>query len=52
MFSSAAFNVKVRTFENTYEMCEYKIMCGVQLWGLDEALKAVDQIHGQLCEKY
>jgi hypothetical protein len=34
-------NMKVRTLENIYET-----LCGVELWGLDEAWKEIDRIHG------
>jgi hypothetical protein len=41
-------NMKVRTLENICEtLCEEsRIMYGVELWGLDEAWKEVDRIHG------
>jgi hypothetical protein len=39
-------SLKVRTLEYTYETCESRIMYGVELWGLDEAWKEVDRIHG------
>jgi hypothetical protein len=45
-------NMKVRTLENIYEtLCESRIMGGVELWGLDEAWKEVDRIHGRFCKK-
>jgi hypothetical protein len=44
--------MKVRTLENIYEtLCESRIMYGVELWGLDEAWKEVDRIHGRFCKK-
>jgi hypothetical protein len=45
-------DMKVRTLENMYEtLCESGIMYGVELWGLDEAWKEVDRIHGRFCKK-
>jgi hypothetical protein len=44
--------MKVRTLKNIYEtLCESRIMYGVELWGLDEAWKEVDRIHGRFCKK-
>jgi hypothetical protein len=44
--------MKVRTLENIYDMlCESRVMYGVELWGLDEAWKEVDRIHGPFCKK-
>jgi hypothetical protein len=44
--------MKVRTLENIYEMlCKSRIMYGVEVWGLDEAWKEVDRIHGRFCKK-
>jgi hypothetical protein len=43
---------EIQTLENIYEtLCECNIMYGVELWGLDEAWKEVDRIHGRFCKK-
>jgi hypothetical protein len=44
--------MKVRTLENIYEtLCESRIMYCVELWGLGEAWKKADRIHGRFCNK-
>jgi hypothetical protein len=44
--------MKVRTLEYIYKMlCESRITCGVELWGLDEAEKEGDRMHGRFCKK-
>jgi hypothetical protein len=49
---AATPNMEVRTLENIYEtLCVSRIMYGVELWGLDEAWKEVDRIHGRFCKK-
>jgi hypothetical protein len=40
--------MKVRTLEM---LCEPGIIYGVELWGLDEAWKEADRIHGRFCKK-
>jgi hypothetical protein len=32
-------------------LCESRIVYGVELWGLDEAWKEVERIHGRFCKK-
>jgi hypothetical protein len=44
-------NIKFRTLEYIYEMCESRIMYCVEIMGLDEAWKEVDRIHGRFCKK-
>jgi hypothetical protein len=38
-------DIKVQMLENIYEMvCESKIMCGFEVWGLNVAWKEVDKV--------
>jgi hypothetical protein len=39
-------DIKVQMLENIHEIvCESKIMCGIEVWGLNGAWKEVDKIH-------
>jgi hypothetical protein len=42
----------VKLLENVYEMvCESRMMYGVEIWGVEEAWKQSDKIHGRMCKK-
>jgi hypothetical protein len=45
-------NVQVWMLKDVYEMvCESRIMCGIEVWGLNEALKEADKVHSRFCKK-
>jgi len=44
--------VKVHMLENVYEMlCESKIMYGIEMWGLSETWKELDNFHSRMWKK-
>jgi hypothetical protein len=45
-------DMRLQLLENVYEMvCESRLMCGAEIWGLDEGWKETAIIHGRLCKK-
>jgi hypothetical protein len=43
-------DMRVATLENIYEMCESRMMYGVQMWGLEGGWKQIDKIHSRFCK--
>jgi hypothetical protein len=45
-------NIKYLTLEIVYKiLSESKVMYCAELWGLDEAWKEIDKVHGRFCKK-
>jgi hypothetical protein len=45
-------NIKAQMLENIHEMvCKSKIMYGIEIWGLNGALKEVPKVHSRFCKK-
>jgi hypothetical protein len=44
--------MNVKVLENIYEMVsESSMMYGIELWGVYDAWKEIDKIHGRFCKK-
>jgi hypothetical protein len=46
-------DMNVKMLENIYEMIsESSMMYGIEFWGVYDAWKETDMIHGRFCKKY
>jgi hypothetical protein len=45
--------MNVKMLENIYEtISKFRMMYGIELWGVYDALKETDRIHGRFVRKY
>jgi hypothetical protein len=44
-------SMKVQTYGSTYEMCESRILYGVEVWGLKETWGSIVDLHDRFCKK-
>jgi hypothetical protein len=43
-------DIRARILENIYEMCESRMIYGIEMWGLEGGWKQIDNIHSRFCK--